>query len=565
MRGLDLKDSSCDFCGRTPDNVPRLVASPDAAICSDCMAQGIQAVVVASQAPDQAKFVDAAPDCCSFCGKTFAAKRMLKGKSARICANCLLLGSENLLSAKEPGKPLAAPAADWRRQYAWFAIGSHFEAIATAEIVTAIREFPARMRADIQVALETLFSGPLKDARGLGLAKRYSHDRLTFSQLLEQDHHHAVKIAPMRYMEVDIGESEPIRCIENALWLATTNDVPHAILLSLKPSNYGEASTIVIEVAIPPGDRSAEIAGEYFKLLEREVANSASYRGKILSLESRTPFEGTASEVRVHRLPPISTNDIILPEKTLDILERNVFDFFAQREDLRGLGLSLRKGLLFHGPPGTGKTHCINYLASRLTEHTTLLITAGQICYLAEYMALARLLQPSIVVIEDADLIARERTTMHDAGEEVLLNRLLNEMDGLQEDAEVLFILTTNRPDELEPALASRPGRIDQAIEFPLPDPHARGRLVDLYGRQLEIDGEIRDEAVRRTDGMSAAFIKELMRRTAQYNLARCKEETVDRHDLDMALREMLFEGGQLNVKILGGAVTEPDADRELG
>ena len=46
------------------------------------------------------------------------------------------------------------------------------------------------------------------------------------------------------------------------------------------------------------------------------------------------------------------------------------------------------------------------------------------------------------------------------------LNKLLNEMDGLREDAEILFILTTNRPEQLEPALASRPGRIDQAIEF---------------------------------------------------------------------------------------------------
>jgi len=521
------------------------------------MAQGMRSVVVASQDSDQAKLVDAAPRQCSFCGKPFAAKRMLKGESARICGNCLLLGCENLLSAKEPGKPLAAPAADWRRKFAWFAVASHFDGIATEDIVTAIREFPARMRADIQAALETLFAGTLKGARGLGLAKRYSHDKLTFSQLLEQDHHQAVKIAPMRYMEVDVGEDEPVRCIESALWLATANKVPHAILLSLKPSNYGEASTIVIEVAVPPGDRSATIAGEYFKLLEREVARSASYRGKILSLESRVPFEGTASEVRVHRLPPVSTDDIILPEKTLDMLERNVFDFFDQRADLRRLGLSLRKGLLFHGPPGTGKTHCINYLASRLTGHTTLLITAGQICHLAEYMALARLLQPSIVVIEDADLIARERTSMHDPAEEVLLNRLLNEMDGLQEDAEVLFILTTNRPDQLEPALAARPGRIDQAIEFPLPDATSRSRLVDLYGRRLALGDEIRKEAVRRTDGMSAAFIKELMRRTAQYNLVRGKRVAVNRQNLDMALREMLFEGGQLNVKILGGAASE--------
>ena len=60
------------------------------------------------------------------------------------------------------------------------------------------------------------------------------------------------------------------------------------------------------------------------------------------------------------------------------------------------------------------------------------------------------------------------------ACDEVMLNRLLNELDGLRERADVFFILTTNRPDTLEPALASRPGRIDQAIEFPLPDERLR-------------------------------------------------------------------------------------------
>src|SRR2546421_2604175 len=96
-----------------------------------------------------------------------------------------------------------------------------------------------------------------------------------------------------------------------------------------------------------------------------------------------------------------------------------------------------------------------------------------------------------MMVIEDVDRIARERTHMHGPGEEVLLNKLLNEMDGLQEDAEVLIILTTNRPEQIEPALASRPGRIDQAIEFPLPDAEGRAKLAKLYARGLEISEEL--------------------------------------------------------------------------
>lgn len=446
------------------------------------------------------------------------------------------------------------------KRYVWHALYEHFGDIPAEEFVTAIREFPTRMRADIQCAINRQFAGEPIAARILGLAKRYSHEDITFPALLSRERD-AVRIAPMQYVEVDVGEDAPIRCIENALWLLTHNGVPHAVLLSQNLGHYGDAATIRIEIAVPPGDHAADIPSAYFSSLEREVARSASYRGKVLSLEGSTPFSGTASEIRVHRLPAVTAENIILPERTLELLERNVFGFFEQRGDLRRLGLSLRKGLLFYGPPGTGKTHCINYLAARLSGHTTLLITAAQICLLGEYMALARLLQPSIAVIEDADLIARERTAMHGPAEEVMLNRLLNEMDGLQEDAEILFILTTNRPDELEPALSARPGRIDQAIEFPLPDVDARKRLVALYGARLKIGSAVRDEAVRRTEGMSAAFIKELMRRIAQYNLARAGGADVDRNDLDLALREMLFDGGQLNVRILGGAVDTDASD----
>ena len=167
-------------------------------------------------------------------------------------------------------------------------------------------------------------------------------------------------------------------------------------------------------------------------------------------------------------------------------------------------------------------------------------------------MNLARLLQPTMVVIEDVDLIARDRNEMGPC-EESLLNRLLNEMDGLKEDADILFILTTNRPEQLETALASRPGRIDQAIEVPLPDEIGRKKLVQLYGRGLPLGDAVVGEAAQRTKGVSAAFIKELMRRIAQASIVR-GGTTVESDDISEALDDMLFAGGKLNVKLLGGA-----------
>jgi ATP-dependent 26S proteasome regulatory subunit len=158
-----------------------------------------------------------------------------------------------------------------------------------------------------------------------------------------------------------------------------------------------------------------------------------------------------------------------------------------------------------------------------------------------------------MMVIEDVDLIARERTQMREGGEEILLNKLLNEMDGLREDSEVLFIPTTNRPDQIEPALVSRPGRIDQAIEFPLPDEEGRVKLTRLYARGSQISDDLLGLIVRRTKGVSGAFIKELMRRCAQFQIETSGGKFLAQSSVDAALEEMLFAGGALNRRLLGG------------
>src|SRR5262249_57028231 len=111
---------------------------------------------------------------------------------------------------------------------------------------------------------------------------------------------------------------------------------------------------------------------------------------------------------------------------------------------------------------------------------------------------LARRLTPSVVVLEDVDLVAQERT-FGPGGSSPALFELMNEMSGLGEDADVAFVLTTNRPDVLEPALAARPGRVDLAVEIPLPDDAARRRLLDLYTRGLDLELENADEVVART------------------------------------------------------------------
>jgi len=131
-------------------------------------------------------------------------------------------------------------------------------------------------------------------------------------------------------------------------------------------------------------------------------------------------------------------------------------------------------------------------------------------------------------VIEDVDLIAEDRG-MH-PGQHPMLFQLLKEMDGLAEDADVLFALTTNRADLLEPALAFRPGRVDQALELPLPDRTAREQLFRLHQGPLEVDTAGLGDVLDRTEGVTASFLKELLRRAA-VRAAKCGD-TEDSEDV---------------------------------
>jgi len=434
------------------------------------------------------------------------------------------------------------------------ALRRHFRCRTSANIVTASREFPITSRVDVQTALQHLFAEKPK-TRLFGIHWQMNQETLTLAHLFSGGPF-PIDVGPLQHDEVDIGDSTPVRCLKNGLWLSWEDQLPFALLLG-SSMRFGQASGVHVEIGVSVGERGAHFSQDLFRDLELRVGAGNTYRGRVISLESYYDYSGRGGAVKVHRLHKVNRDDVILPQKTLTLLDRNVGKFIAARDHIKGLGFSAKKGLLFYGPPGTGKTHTIHYLASQLREHTTLLITAEQIGLLGEYFRLARFLQPAMMIIEDVDLIARERVQMQSPGQEVLLNKLLNEMDGLGEDADVLFILTTNRPDQLEPALASRPGRIDQAIEFPLPDEENRVKLVKLYSRGLQVPDELLDLIVRRTKGVSPAFIKELMRRSAQLQLELSKEAVLQPIAVNAAIEEMVFAGGALNLKLLGASATE--------
>ena len=199
----------------------------------------------------------------------------------------------------------------------------------------------------------------------------------------------------------------------------------------------------------------------------------------------------------------------------------------------------------------------MRYLTGQLEGLTIVILSGDSLGAISAAASIARTLQPSMVVIEDVDLVAEDR----DYGpHHSILFQLLNEMDGLGEDVDVTFLLTTNRPDLLEPALAARPGRVDLAIEIGLPDAESRRRLFDLYARKVQTSNIDTERVVERTEGMTASFIKELIRRASLIAAEGSPEDhgkiTISDDHIQAALDELLDTRNAMTRTLLG--VTDP-------
>jgi ATP-dependent 26S proteasome regulatory subunit len=249
-------------------------------------------------------------------------------------------------------------------------------------------------------------------------------------------------------------------------------------------------------------------------------------------------------------LPNITRDKIILPEGLLKRIERQSVDTTKYRDAMVAAGRRLKRGLLLHGSPGTGKTLTAMYLASQMEERTILIMTGRGMGLLEQTCAMARRLEPAMIIIEDVDLIGEERSKNQCTTP--ILFELLNQMDGLADDCDVMFLLTTNRPDILEPALAARPGRIDQAFKVPLPDAECRQRLFDLYAENMTVRVKDMKSFIRRTDGASAAFINELMRKAALFAAPDAVPIVVEDRHMEEALHELAVEGGSFTRSLLG-------------
>jgi len=370
---------------------------------------------------------------------------------------------------------------------------------AAQSVVT--RELAPFEHVNLQTALDAWSVRPGRTVEVRGLTLPPHHAIPSLQQLVAGDDN-GVQLTPPALIDLPNGPGSTLGCLTLALLLVTEPD-RRFIVMVRGPAEHDPS--LEVDVAGLPVDAAQRVLAE----LDRLRSELNVYRGHLLEV-ALTPagvslgFAASAG---------LSRDDVVLPEAVLARIERHALGVADHREALLAAGQHLKRGLLLYGPPGTGKTHTTRYLLGRMTSYTRLVMTGRALVAVGAVTEMARALAPAVMVLEDVDLVAEERT-MGPRSNPVLFD-LLDAMDGAAGDADLLFLLTTNRADLLELALAARPGRVDVAVEIALPDGPARERLLALYGRgvPLELTGADTAVAIERTEGVTASFLKELIRR----------------------------------------------------
>jgi DNA polymerase III delta prime subunit len=366
------------------------------------------------------------------------------------------------------------------------------------------RELAAFEHVNLQTALDAWSAAPGRrvDIRGVAIPPHYGG--VWLQQLVSGEALPPLRLSAPGLVDLPNGPGSTLACLRLAL-LLVEDDRGRYVLLVQGPGEH--QASITVEVAGLPVPAAQEVLAE----LDELRARLNVYRRQLLDV-TMTPM----GDIHLDFIDDagLDRDDVVLPEDVLRRIERHALSVADHRARLLAAGQHLKRGLLLYGPPGTGKTHTTRYLLGRMTEYTRLVVTGRSLVAVGSVAALARDLHPAVVVLEDVDLVAEERS-LGPAASPVLFD-LLDAMDGGAPDADLLFLLTTNRADLLEPALAARPGRVDVAVEISLPDATARQRLLDLYGRQvpLTLTDEETAAAVERTEGVTASFLKELVRRS---------------------------------------------------
>ena len=233
---------------------------------------------------------------------------------------------------------------------------------------------------------------------------------------------------------------------------------------------------------------------------------SSEVRGEVLVFQDG---EWAKNKELFKAIQTATFQNLILRDALKQEIQDDFAQFFLSREVYERYRIPWKRGVLFIGPPGNGKTHTLKALVNQLGQ-ACLYVKGFKSEYatdqenMAAVFARARMTTPCLVVLEDLD-------SMIDGQSRAFF---LNELDGFETNTGVVVLATTNHPDRLDPAILDRPSRFDRKYYFDLPAEAERSAYITAWNQELQpelrLSENIAAEVVRQTEGFSFAYMKEL-------------------------------------------------------
>lgn len=261
-------------------------------------------------------------------------------------------------------------------------------------------------------------------------------------------------------------------------------------------------------------------------------------------------FEFAKSKARVESNVKVRFKDVAGCEEEKEEV-KEIIDYLRSPKKFTDMGAHIPKGILMVGPPGTGKTLLAKAVAGEAnvpffsisgSDFVEMFVGTGA-SRVRDMFKTAQKSAPCIIFIDEIDAVGRQRGAGMGGGNderEQTLNQLLVEMDGMTDNAGIVVIAATNRPDVLDPALL-RSGRFDRRVTVSLPDIKGREAILHVHAcnKKLASDVSLANLA-KRTPGFSGADLANVLNEGAILAV-RKNEAKVTMTDLDEAIDRVMM------------------------
>lgn len=261
-------------------------------------------------------------------------------------------------------------------------------------------------------------------------------------------------------------------------------------------------------------------------------------------------FEFAKSKARVESNVKVRFKDVAGCEEEKEEV-KEIIDYLRSPKKFTDMGAHIPKGILMVGPPGTGKTLLAKAVAGEAnvpffsisgSDFVEMFVGTGA-SRVRDMFKTAQKSAPCIIFIDEIDAVGRQRGAGMGGGNderEQTLNQLLVEMDGMTDNAGIVVIAATNRPDVLDPALL-RSGRFDRRVTVSLPDIKGREAILHVHARNKKLASDVSlANLAKRTPGLSGADLANVLNEGAILAV-RKNEAKVTMTDLDEAIDRVMM------------------------